>query len=180
MGTRSAWCALLLVGACYGGGEPAGPLLTWTDGIHRGDGDQDDNDQDQEYDDDEGGSGTDDDGSTPDDGVRDPAPPSSAEVTPCLEAQVAALRTKIDACRTCHIPKGLARDSSFLLSKDKTQDAANLLAAFDELGRDLFLMPAQEGGKKHPGGRRLTKGTADYDAWLEMMDALADPESCEE
>ncbi len=181
MSTRTAWTTLLFVTACYGGGEPAGPLLTGTDSIQQGDRDRDDSDDDREEDEDnDEGAG---DESTGDRGTsggdsKNPLSPADVEVTACLKAEVAALRTKLSMCRTCHVPKGLARDSHFVLSKDASEDAANLLLAFEELGQDLLLMPAQENGKKHPGGRRLTKGTADYDAWLELMDVLADPESC--
>lgn len=169
---RRAVFTVLLLGGCLDQGEPAGPNLSWTSDIGADDAGAE-NDEGSEDSEDEGN----DDGKDPDESET-PTPGDKKMVTDCLAEQVVALRPRLNICRSCHMLKLQAEDSEFLLTKDASQDAANLLLAFDKVGQDLIRMPAEEGGLKHKGGKRLTQGTAIYDAWKEMMAALKDPDSC--
>jgi hypothetical protein len=85
----------------------------------------------------------------------------------------------LDVCRSCHVRNGVARRSDFLLDSDPGRDAERLIAAFQELGEELLLTPAEEEGREHDGDKRLRKGTEPYERWQAMMRSLASPQSCE-
>jgi hypothetical protein len=164
-------CAATLLGGCFRSeGNPAGPIDVWVDNIVGHDGGTDDSDDPDDSDDSD----------DPQDEPDDSQDSDDSEAPSCVARLVANkdVRAKLDVCRTCHVARGIAAKSSFVLTKDTSMDEARLRAAFEEVGHDLLAMPAMENGLKHPGGARLTKGTAAYVAWKAMVAAFDDPDSC--
>ncbi len=169
-GRAAAWPALALWAlsawtGCFAQGEPAGPYHGWKSQGVRNDAGREESSEDASSEDDD-----------PDEPATDAGAPVEEAVPACLKERVEAVQARLDVCRTCHRPKGLAQDSKFVLDRDRTLDAARLRAAYRALGDDLLHVPAGEGTRKHPGGERLVSGTASYQAWQDLLDALGDPQ----
>ncbi|HEY6878279.1 MAG TPA: hypothetical protein VI299_09670 [Polyangiales bacterium] len=107
-------------------------------------------------------------------GHADAATPSEPK-TDCIAPYISAVQTPLRLCRTCHVKGGAAEDARFLLTTDPKNDEQKLTEAYASLGRDLLAVPALENGHTHSGGKRFSKGSADYTAWSALLDALADP-----
>ena len=168
-GRAAAWPALLLAlstwTGCLAHGEPAGPYHGWKSHNVREDAGREEPTEDASSQDED-----------PDEPAADGGAPVAEEVPPCLKERIEAVQARLDVCRTCHRPKGLAQDSKFVLDRDRTLDAARLRAAYRALGDELLHVPAEDGNREHPGGERLVPGTATYEAWEELLDALGDPQ----
>lgn len=123
--------------------------------------------------------GTDDAGLTP----PSPEPETGADTD---EAEFFAQRVqpRVDFCRTCHVPDGVADvpdGAGFLLDSDPAQDAQRLEESWQRLGGNnpvSRLLTMASGEEEHSGG---APWPVDSDAYVDVRAQLrcyADPENC--
>lgn len=110
-----------------------------------------------------------------------PTPPASASMTDHFNTRV---QPRLDFCRTCHVPSGLAdREGGrrFMLSSSPADDLSNLRASWERLGRNnptsrILLMAS--GRESHTGGSPWPQGSAAYAAVDVLLRCFADPDGC--
>ncbi|MBV1857433.1 MAG: DUF1588 domain-containing protein [Nannocystaceae bacterium] len=90
-------------------------------------------------------------------------------------------------CASCHNSSGAAKETSFVLrSPESGPDyLESNLEAFSQMSKLQFegqswLLLKPTLGIEHEGGERFKEGSAEYGAFVEMMNRLETPSSCEE
>ncbi|MFA5939677.1 MAG: hypothetical protein WC809_10025 [Sinimarinibacterium sp.] len=99
------------------------------------------------------------------------------------------VQPRLDFCRNCHVPGGIAdvdAGRNYMLSADRAQDLANLRASWERLGgngadgtqtsRILLMASGQE--TPHSGGAPWPVGSEAYRAMSLLLDCFADPAAC--
>ncbi|MGH1342921.1 MAG: DUF1588 domain-containing protein [Nannocystales bacterium] len=92
-----------------------------------------------------------------------------------------------DNCSSCHNSSGAAKDTSFVLRTPESGPdyLESNLEAFSQMSKLQFegqswLLLKPTLGIEHEGGERFKEGSAEYNAFVEMMNRLDAPSSCEE
>lgn len=92
-----------------------------------------------------------------------------------------------DNCSSCHNSSGAAKDTSFVLRTPESGPdyLESNLEAFSQMSKLRFegqswLLLKPTLGIEHEGGERFKEGSDEYNAFVEMMDRLETPSSCEE
>jgi len=92
-----------------------------------------------------------------------------------------------DNCSSCHNSSGAAKDTSFVLRTPESGPdyLESNLEAFSQMSKLQFegqswLLLKPTLGIEHEGGERFKEGSAEYGAFVEMMNRLENPSSCEE
>lgn len=92
-----------------------------------------------------------------------------------------------DNCSSCHNSSGAAKDTSFVLRTPESGPdyLESNLEAFSQMSKLQFegqswLLLKPTLGIEHEGGERFKEGSDEYNAFVEMMNRLETPSSCEE
>lgn len=92
-----------------------------------------------------------------------------------------------DNCSSCHNSSGAAKDTSFVLRTPESGPdyLESNLEAFSQMSKLRFegqswLLLKPTLGIEHEGGERFKEGSDEYNAFVEMMNRLETPSSCEE
>ena len=92
-----------------------------------------------------------------------------------------------DNCSSCHNSSGAAKDTSFVLRTPESGPdyLESNLEAFSQMSKLQFegqswLLLKPTLGIEHEGGERFKEGSDEYNAFVEMMNRLDSPSSCEE
>jgi mono/diheme cytochrome c family protein len=114
-------------------------------------------------------------------------PGGVSETKNCDELFNLRVQPRLDFCRNCHVPQGVAdvEDGKlFMLSQDKTQDRNNLHAAWEALGRNdsgksrLLKMPSGTDDRSHTGGTPWPVGSDAYKEMDALLLGFVNPDAC--
>src|SRR5438128_80280 len=114
-------------------------------------------------------------------------PGSSVTVKNCDQLFALRVQPRLDYCRNCHVPGGVADVPDghlYMLSQDKTQDFANLRASWEALGRNdngksrILKMPSGTDTRSHTGGTPWPVGSAAYNEMDAQLLGFVDPSAC--
>jgi mono/diheme cytochrome c family protein len=114
-------------------------------------------------------------------------PGGASETKNCDELFNLRVQPRLDFCRNCHVPQGVAdvEDGKlFMLSQDKTQDRNNLHAAWEALGRNdsgksrLLKMPSGTDDRSHTGGTPWPVGSDAYKEMDALLLGFVNPDAC--
>ncbi|MCA9681827.1 MAG: DUF1588 domain-containing protein [Myxococcales bacterium] len=89
-------------------------------------------------------------------------------------------------CITCHNPQGAAKDTQFVLqSSDWTGYLEANLATVERMAKleyegEPWLIVKPTTTVEHEGGLQLERGSAEYDAFVELVDRINNPVECED
>ena len=95
------------------------------------------------------------------------------------------VQPRLDFCRTCHIPGGIADvedGKDFMLSSSKSEDLKNLRASWERLGKNnptsriLLMASGQE--TPHTGGAPWPVGSDAYKAMEALLKCFESPTQC--
>lgn len=110
---------------------------------------------------------------------------TGAEARSMEEFFGSSVQPRLDFCRTCHVPGGISdveNGRDFMLGSDRSQDLANLEAAWERLGennptsRILLMASGQE--TPHSGGVPWPVGSDGYKAMDTLLKCFADTAGC--
>lgn len=110
---------------------------------------------------------------------------SSAQARSVEEHFTGNVQPRLDFCRTCHVPGGIADvddGRKLMLSSDRSADLENLRASWLRLGennptsRILLMASGQE--TPHSGGAPWPQGSDAYKAMDVLLQCFADPSAC--
>ncbi len=99
----------------------------------------------------------------------------------------ARAQPRLDFCRTCHIPGGIADVTDgklFMLSSNKNDDLSNLRASWERLGKNanppsrILKMPSGTDARSHTGGTPWPKNSDAYKDMAVMLACFDDPVAC--
>ncbi len=97
----------------------------------------------------------------------------------------ARIAPRMDFCRTCHIPGGVADvedGKRFMLSSNSGDDYANLQAAWEALGGgvedNLLIIENADKAEPHSGGKNWPAGSDAYNDMITLLSCWDDPTNC--
>ncbi len=99
----------------------------------------------------------------------------------------ALVQPKLEFCRNCHVPGGVADVPDghlFMLSSDHSQDRANLRDSWERLGRNddgksrILKMASGTDTRSHTGGSPWPVGSDAYKVMDGMLLGFVDPQAC--
>ncbi|MGB1581753.1 MAG: hypothetical protein ACPHER_09635, partial [Nevskiales bacterium] len=97
----------------------------------------------------------------------------------------ARIAPRMDFCRTCHIPQGLADTSEgrrFLLSSNSGDDYNNLYSAWETLGggveNNLLIIENADNNEPHSGGKNWPSGSDAYNDAITLLSCWENPAQC--
>jgi hypothetical protein len=108
-------------------------------------------------------------------------------VTTCDELFSQRVQPRMEFCRNCHVPGGVADVADgrlFMLSSNETQDFANLRVAWENLGRNdnggsrILKMPSGTDTRSHSGGTPWPVGSDAYREMEAQLLGFVDPQAC--
>ena len=114
-------------------------------------------------------------------------PGSSVTVKNCDQLFALRVQPRLDYCRNCHVPGGVADVPDghlYMLSQDKTQDFANLRASWEALGRNdngksrILKMASGTDTRSHTGGSPWPVGSDAYKEMDAQLLGFVDPSAC--
>ena len=114
-------------------------------------------------------------------------PGSSVTVKDCNQLFALRVQPRLDYCRNCHVPGGVADVPDghlYMLSQDKTQDFANLRASWEALGRNdngksrILKMASGTDTRSHTGGAPWPVGSDAYKEMDAQLLGFVDPSAC--
>ncbi|MGH8517226.1 MAG: hypothetical protein ACREUE_07175, partial [Panacagrimonas sp.] len=116
-----------------------------------------------------------------------PPPDEDVEIRDCDTLFTQHVQPRLDFCRTCHVPGGVAdvedgRD--YVLSQDESQDLANLRAAYERLDKDaqgrsrILTMASGTDAESHTGGAPWPVDSRAYREMAALLDGFSDAEAC--
>ena len=92
---------------------------------------------------------------------------------------------RMDFCRTCHIPGGVAdtdEGKRFLLSSNSSEDYANTYAAWQTLGRgvesNMLIVENADPNEPHSGGKNWPVGSDAYKDMIALLSCWNNPAQC--
>ena len=97
------------------------------------------------------------------------------------------MQPRLEFCRNCHVPGGVADvtdGNAFMLSTNPADDAAKLRASWETLGRNgngasrILKMASGTDTKKHSGGAPWPVGSAPYQDVEHLLQGYLDPAAC--
>ena len=120
------------------------------------------------------------------DGAQGSAEPSrGASFSSDEEFFAARMAPRMDFCRTCHIPDGVAdtdEGKRFMLSTSSSGDYANTHAAWKALGEgvesNLLIVENSDNSEPHSGGKNWPVGSDAYKDMVTLLSCWDDPASC--
>ncbi len=97
----------------------------------------------------------------------------------------ARVQPRMDFCRTCHVPGGVADTSEgerFMLSSNSGEDYANMYAAWQALGEgvedNLLIVENADKSEPHSGGKNWPPGSDAYKDMVTLLTCWDDPVNC--
>lgn len=110
------------------------------------------------------------------------------EVKNCDELFTQRVQPRMDFCRTCHVPGGVADVEGgrlFQLTNNESEDLANLSASWERLGRNdggkspILKMPSGTDDRSHTGGTPWPVGSDAYKEMDAQLLGFVDPQACQ-
>ena len=109
-----------------------------------------------------------------------------AATNSCDELFVQRVQPRLDFCRNCHVPGGVADvpdGKLYMLSLDKTQDRQNFHDSWQRLGGNnpvsrILLMASGEDTRSHTGGTPWPRGSQAYTDVAAMLAGFDNPAAC--
>jgi mono/diheme cytochrome c family protein len=113
--------------------------------------------------------------------------PNGGGAATCAELFSARVQPRLEFCRNCHVPQGIADTPDghlFQLSTNHADDLANLRASWDALGRNdggksrILKMASGTDTRSHSGGVPWPVGSDGYKAMDALLAGFVDPAAC--
>ncbi|HVT36299.1 MAG TPA: hypothetical protein VHE37_11970, partial [Nevskiaceae bacterium] len=110
---------------------------------------------------------------------------SLAATKSCDDLFKQRVQPRLDFCRNCHVPQGVADVPDgrlMMLSGDRSQDAANLRASWEQLGTSgtsrILLMASGTDTRSHTGGAPWPAGSRAYLDMAALLAGYGNPSAC--